>query len=158
MTLSNQILKFVENYCNTKFSTTSVTEIVEGGGEALVLKHAKIGTLTSVTDRFEDSVVDSSYYELDSERGMIFVSVNQSVTRWGRGVRRYSVVYTTGFAAVPADVQLVINQLEVAFTNNNPHLAGESLGDYSYSKKQLMHALSPELKTILDRYKNIVLL
>jgi hypothetical protein len=117
-TLITQVSQAIETYCGQKFSTTVITEKVDGGGSALVLKYRNISSVTSITDLYSSSVLSSTEYDIDTDSGLIYLDHASDTAStllrnpfWGDGRRRYSVVYTTGYASAPADVQLATAML-----------------------------------------------
>lgn len=102
-TLITQVSQAIETYCGQKFSTTVITEKVDGGGSALVLKYRNISSVTSITDLYSSSVLSSTEYDIDTDSGLIYLDHASDTAStllrnpfWGDGRRRYSVVYTTG--------------------------------------------------------------
>jgi hypothetical protein len=139
MTLAAQCLAEVQRYCNTYFSATTLTEDIDGGHVDLITKFRPIISVTSITDVYDSSTVDSDDYVVENNSGLIRLSIHSSIWTyickgWPRGRKRFRVVYQTGYSSVPADVQLAIDTL-VSIRTNRPDasIASQTIGDYSVS-------------------------
>lgn len=158
-TLVSWVNSFVEDYCNQKFTTTVVTEDVDGGSDNLVLKYNNIASVTSVTDRADSEVISSTSYDVDTEAGIIRYKdwATSNIDLLGgmfeKGKKRYRVVYTTGYSDQPNSVKLAAAEIVAMVEKSDPSLVSESIGEYSYSKISAM--LPPETRAKLMKYKNV---
>lgn len=154
----------IENYCNTYFSSTAITDRLDGGGRYLITKVAPIISVTSITDAYDSTVVSSADYLNYLAAGLIYIDVDttnyalQNLT-WAEGMRRWIVVYNAGYASVPNAVKLACILLVSYFrTTRTPGMLSETVGDYSYTKMQLPDAgLPEEVKMLLAPYRRKVI-
>jgi Phage gp6-like head-tail connector protein len=161
---------FIEKRCQRSFSAVlSKSDVLDGGGESLILKSRPAVAVMAVTDRLSGDAVDSSVYELDGDEGIIYpllpapvtVSVpaglfeySQNLPRWGAGRRRWQIDYTAGFASVPADVQELALRIVTALYDHRDELESEHMGDTAYA---IAHGkltnLAPMIEEISLRYQ-----
>lgn len=159
----------VEDYCRTHFSATAVTETLDGGTEYLTMDRLPLISITSITDNTDSTVVTATNYDFYPERGQIYLKQDITVFPdfsgfWGPGRRRYTVVTSTGYTAVPEAIKLVAyswieRHLKSLPTSNakgrwtQPNFQ-EAKGDQEFLDLMGM-GFTKEERRILDRYRNI---
>jgi hypothetical protein len=117
------------------------------------------------------AIVPSPLYQLDAQEGLIralpqapqnwpvpagmfqFLGLTSV---WGIGERRWSVSYTAGFSAVPADVQQAALIWCAGKYNRRDDLAMEAVGDYRYQTEKGDSGLTLEVEQLLSRHKEVV--
>ena len=109
-------------------SVAVIGERVDGGMSILYLERGPVAVITTVTDKYDDSLVDPDEYLL-VERG-IAREVDQTML-WDGGLRRYEVDYKGGYTALPKGLVLVILQLVArAYKNRDLRTSeGQPTGD-----------------------------
>ena len=157
--------EFIENYCNTTFSSTSTTDRIDGGHDLLITTRAPIISITSITDNDTSETVTSTDYDFYAESGRIYI-VNDSLTfpapgpKWAQGRQRYTVVYTAGYAAVPEAVkwvcyELIARNLKILPTSNSKGRWTQPEHTNADAKMSGLHmALTPQEMTLLAPYRN----
>jgi len=164
--LIDLVSEFIEDYCNTHFSSTSVTDKIDGGLEFLFTTKAPIISVTSITDLEDSTAVSTTDYDTYLAEGMIYrknsVLTFPNQTSWAAGKQRFSVVYASGYAAVPEVIKWVTYQLigrhlkVLPSSNNKGRWTQPDMVDVSESKAAFMGMLTPEERTLLARYRNRV--
>lgn len=152
----------VEKYLDTYFTSTAVTERIDGGSEFLILSKAPIVSITSIVDKDDsDATVSATLYGFYPNEGIVYAenAIDASFNvnpggKWGPGRRRFEVTYQAGHASTPSDVTLAVLMLVTEFRNRlDPSIKAESLGDYSKTYVDEIMGWNPKVKMILDRYK-----
>lgn len=154
----------IENYCNTYFSSTAVTDRLDGGNKYLITKYAPIISVTSITDMWDSTVVASGDYVAYLPAGLIHVDVDTTnfmlqQLEWAEGLRRWQVVYNAGYASVPNAVKLACLMLVALWRSNRvAGMLSETVGDYSYTRMQVDSAGMPsDVKMLLAPYRRKVI-
>jgi hypothetical protein len=145
-----QAEEYVEGLVDRRFSETTYTEYHFPRSEEIFLRNRPIITLTSVerrasyTDDWTSLDVDTFDIELDGKIGTI-------VTRYS-DVAGYElkVVYTAGYAAIPADVKAAVILQTVIFAYQDLEVYGA--GD---AKKPGITYLQDQVDRYLCRYRQI---
>jgi hypothetical protein len=149
-------------YLNTYFTSTAITDYIDGGDHYLVTSVAPIISITSITDTANnDTVVTASTYDFYAKEGLIYLDSgldtftnDVSNFNWGVGKRRYKVIYQAGYTAVPDDVVLATNLLITYYRNRSDiSVNKQDLGDFSTSYAGSVYGMPPEVKAILDPYR-----
>ena len=121
------------------------TEKYDGGTENLVLRRIPVTAIAEVKDLDDDSVLDGAIdYDFVPESGLVYLRTGTQASviagesgipqtspyRWGVGRRRWSVKYSAGMAAVPADVkQSVLEVVAMLAARRDLSASTVSLGD-----------------------------
>ena len=159
--------EYIENYCRTKFSATSVTDKIDGGEEYLITTIAPVISITSITDNEDSSTVSSSDYDVYLKSGRIYVEnsvlLYPEVRRiWAPGKQRYTVVYSAGHSAVPEAVkwvcyEVIARNLKMLPNSNNKGRWTQPEHKEFVSNNQdklLMMNLTQEERALLAPYRN----
>jgi hypothetical protein len=151
MTLASQVQATIENYLSTAFALTTVTQVMDGGFEDLIVKYSPISSITSVTDTYVTTVIASTAYDFYPDRGTIHLDSGEV---WGDSKRRqWSIEYIYGVNGIPEDVQLAIDTWVAALTaDTTGNLSSYKTGDDEESYFQI-GARPSNVKMILDNYK-----
>ena len=170
--LVNQVTDYIESYTGIRFKRTTYTQEMYDTeeSETLNLKHHPIvsGTdfslerRTSSLNEDDWEVVDSEYYHIDNDTGII---ISAAGLLFGRTIRGYRVTYTAGYDFDNAttflsdteagDIELAAWMLLDALWNKKKGggsiVESERIGDYSVTyKKATME--NNDVKAILDKY------
>lgn len=163
--LIDLVSEFIEDYCNTYFSSTAVTEKLDGGKTYLVTTRAPIISITSITDRADSTVLAATDYDAYYESGLIFLTSDfllftpEASTAWAKGRKRFTTVYQAGYTAVPEIIkwvtyQIIGRHIKVIPSSNSkgrwtqPNIVGEDT--------RIATLLTSEERLLLDRYRNII--
>jgi hypothetical protein len=118
------------------------------------------------------AIVDPSTYESDAKEGVVrplpepptfplpggLFDFVDGAAIWGFGRRRFQVLYTAGFATVPADVQQAALIMIAARYNRRDDLTHEQVGDYAYNAETgQISGLPPQVEQLLSPYREIFL-
>lgn len=159
--------EFIENYCNTHFSSTAVTDKLDGGCIDLITTKAPIISITSITDNEDSTTVSSDDYDFYAKSGRIYrendslIFPNNQPT-WYVGRQRFTVVYQAGYAAVPEAVkwvcyEVIARNLKLLPSSNNKgrwtQPEHKDLKDQSLTG--VMMSLTPQERQWLAPYRNV---
>lgn len=167
--LSGFVLRYIGR--NLKQATYTQEEYSTEHGNSLNLQNFPISSSatfklelrTSGENEDEWETVDSQYYFIDYDSGIIF-----GISGWNfmRTVNGYRVTYTAGYDfdnttkflsdTDAADIELVVWMLGMSVWNRRKGGVGirsEKIGDYSVSYTKMLLENS-DIKSILDKYKN----
>lgn len=158
--------EFLENYCNTTFSSTATTDKIDGGEEFLITTLAPIISITSITDNEDSTTVTATDYDFYVKSGRIY-RVNDAVLfptnqpKWYSGRQRYTVVYQSGYAAVPEAVkwvtyELIARNLKILPTSNakGRWTQPEHKNMKDQTAKGMVMVLTPQEQALLAPYRN----
>ena len=158
--LNEQASDTIDTYCERDFALhEAVTERLDGNGrERIRLAGHPLVSVTSVT--LGSMLLDSASYEVRPGAG-ILERIDRGV--WPAGRRNLTVVYSYGYAAPPAAIvgiveDLVAGALTHAARNRATKGASSmSMDGYSvaYSELSRLMVLAPEQMQTLDRYRPI---
>jgi len=110
--LRDGVLDYLAGYCGSWFrdaaSYKTFTDYLPGGGRYLWPHVAPIRSVTSITDRDSDSVVDSGDYRAETTR-----ILRLGGAKWYALNNKYEVIYTAGYNSTdfPDGVKLAALQL-----------------------------------------------
>ena len=157
----------VRRWCGRDESTgfesgTTRTEYIDGtNGPTLQVREWPIVTLTSVSELDASGTATdlaSTDYRAENRTGILarhtsaygrFTSMNgvpsvpyfQSSPRWCGGFQNWKVIYTGGFATIPADLQegvcKITDSLFAQLRKDMAGLQSEDLGDYGYVNRPI---------------------
>jgi hypothetical protein len=162
----NSVELFIAQYCNNVIGYKEVIEYFDGNeiknntiflSNRLNLSGLKIEKFNTSNYTWEEvvDVYGSNYYFYENEGRILVRSVEG-------GYRNYKITYTAGYDTsvysnnLPSDLRLAILKLVGNFWNKrrSDGLVSESLDGASINFKSDMDL---EVKSILDKYKNIIL-
>lgn len=143
-TLLDAVEDFVEEYLGVRFTKTTVTERLDGGGGALFPTRLPIKTLVSVKDKWEDDLEPPvTLYTTETQ-----VRVEEDGC-FPAGTRRWEVTYEGGYDGdVPAGLKIAILQLTLR-VYGNPDLRQSGGGPGGVVFQNL---LSSDAPAFLDCY------
>ncbi|MGE5589206.1 MAG: head-tail connector protein [Bacillota bacterium] len=140
----------VERYTGRQFVRAEATDYLDGGHASLLLTRRPVSAVASVTDQETNAVIDSALYVLYPEEGR--VQLRGGV--WSEGPRRWKVVYTPGYAAVPGDVKEATLMLIAAWYNRpDQGLSAERIGDYQRTAEA---GMPTSVRELLAPYREVV--
>lgn len=121
----------IEGYCGRVFSEGTYTQIfhvdefTDALEDSLTLFHYPVSAISSVTEQPNSVDVTADEYRLQGTKGKLARVSNGVKTSWSKGATSFEVVYTAGFATIPATIRQVVYSLVSA--NFNKQQAGISL-------------------------------
>jgi len=133
-----------ESFCGRKFESASRTEVQDGNGDpAIFLRAVPVTSITSITisDDFDNvDTYDSDDVRFDADTGRVTFRLSSTQDVFTAGKQNVSIVYVGGYATIPADVQSACIQIMRGLyastaDTNNPAMKSESIGDYSYTRR-----------------------
>ena len=155
--VSMEVRRLCDRNLTNGFESTSRTERYDGTDEATIqLIEWPVSSITSVTlytAGGDTEVLDADTYRVNGDSGVLsridpvlgrfpvtaFGTVNAtfSVQPWfDQGFDNVEVVYTGGYATIPADIKMAcyrLTDLAYAARGRNMGIQSESLGGYSYT-------------------------
>jgi hypothetical protein len=165
--LIDLVSEYIEDYCNTYFSSVAVTDKHDGGGEFLFVTKAPIISITSITDNLDSTVVAATDYDAYLKSGRIYRESNTTLwtsnePRWFEGRQRFTIVYQAGHAVIPEAVKwvaytLIGRHLKILPTSNASGQWNQppimDMEDDSSRKKLI--AFTPQERKLLAPYRNL---
>lgn len=159
--LVNSMSVAIAKYCGRDFVSAAATEYYDGtDAPSLVLKRYPIITLTSLN--IDGARLFGSSTDVDVSANVIVDNNSGIITLWNLydkfpcGRRNVKVVYTAGYATIPADLQHAA-KLAVQFTYKRHYteqrigIVSESVGDKNISYDQ--GDLPSPVKKLLAPYR-----
>lgn len=155
--VSMEVRRWCDRNTTNGFESMSRTERYDGNDEQTIqLMEWPVTAVTSVTVYTaggDSDVLDTDTYRFDGDSGVLsridprlarfpvtaFGTVNStfSVQPWfERGFNNIEVIYTGGYATIPADLKMAcyrLTDLAYAARGRNMGIQSESLGGYSYT-------------------------
>jgi hypothetical protein len=130
----------VENHCRRTFAATAATEYHDGRGLGRIwLRRRPITAIASVTVDGVALVATDGDFGYDPATGELYRGDGSGEPRhfppFPHGRRNITVVYTAGYATVPADVKRATIQVVKTVSDQSRFsqtLQTEQLGDYRY--------------------------
>ena len=153
-TLIEVVDEEIKGYCGiTALSSTSITEkfdISTDKPRQLRLSTFPIISITSVSSG--STTLSSDDYYLDKERGYVRLSGLNSY--FSHSIQHYTVVYSAGFSAIPADLAHAATILAAAHFNGGRHagMLYEQTATYRYRRRE---GMPEEVIRILARYRRV---
>jgi hypothetical protein len=146
---------FIVTYANREFLSKAYTETRDGNGSnRLILKNQNVTAVASVTIDGEEIPAGGS----STKQGFWFSGrwVYLNGYRFSLGFGNVNIVYTAGFATVPADVEQVCIELVA-----NKYKRKERIGEVSKNVNGMVVSysttdLSSDHREILDLYESVV--
>lgn len=157
--LINSYSTKIETYCDRKFLSRDYVEYLSGeGSNVLFPKQYPITSISGIWDDSswtwtDDYLVDSTIYTIINDN-----SIALRTSRFGSSVNNIKIVYTAGYATVPADIENVcIIELMRAFDRMSDLGLGYKLtGDSSMTITETPFLLTSRIT--LDSYRRKVVL
>jgi len=163
------VSQLIKTYCGNSLidyysSNKTETFNVHWNTHAVQLTETPVNSIVSVKER---SSYDSSYTTLTANGHEFFFDYNtDSIFRtngggyafWPHGPASVEVVYTAGYASVPADLKLAVIDL-ITYYLKDEHkerrtLGGASIQNQSSTSQSNNVAFPDHIKRVLDLYKN----
>ena len=125
----------VEQWCAREFTSTAYTETHNGTGTCeLMLRVFPVTTITKIETLDDDAVATeiTSGNRVDKRTGLLRLTMEHFPV----GHQNVVILYTAGFATIPADVQEAVVQLIAGLhneTQQNASASSERLGEYAVS-------------------------
>ncbi|OUT95622.1 MAG: hypothetical protein CBB96_03585 [Gammaproteobacteria bacterium TMED36] len=163
------VSQLVKTYCGNSFvdfysSNKTETFNINWGTYIVQLTESPINTIVSVQERqsYSDAYVTlttGAYeYALDKNTDSVLRTTTGGYQNWPTGVDTVKVVYTAGYSATPADLELAVIDL-ITYYLKDEHkerrvLGGASIQNASSSTQSNNVAFPDHIKRVLDLYKN----
>ena len=163
------VSQLVKTYCGNSFvdfysSNKTETFNINWGTYIVQLTESPINTIVSVQERqsYSDAYVTlttGAYeYALDKNTDSVLRTTTGGYQNWPTGVDAVKVVYTAGYSATPADLELAVIDL-ITYYLKDEHKERRDLGRASIqnatSSTQSNNVAFPDhIKRVLDLYKN----
>ena len=163
------VSELVKTYCGNSFvdfysSNKTETFNINWGTYIVQLTESPINTIVSVQERqsYSDAYVTlttGAYeYALDKNTDSVLRTTTGGYQNWPTGVDAVKVVYTAGYSATPADLELAVIDL-ITYYLKDEHkerrvLGGASIQNASSSTQSNNVAFPDHIKRVLDLYKN----
>lgn len=168
--LADSVTEFIENYLGFRVKETTYTreEYDSEEGQALLLNNYPVNSTstftlerrTSALNEDDWETVDSEYYHVDYDAGIIYAAGGYEFSRTRRG---YRVTYTAGYDfdnstdflsdTEGGDIELATWILLEAIWNKRKggNVESERIGDYAVTYKKLLME-NEDIKNLLDKY------
>lgn len=121
----NQATEMIEGYCDRRFKEqTNITEYYDGSSiDQLILRNRPITNTTTLAISGRDttlndddfSSLDSDYFFADNNAGVI-----DGIASFSGRYDRWKVVYSAGYATIPADLAEACASLAAYLVTNDP--------------------------------------
>jgi len=117
---------YAEQVLGVKFTSTTRTDELNGGGHSLIPFSLPITAISKITDQISEAELDSdTFRQLDNQ--ILFGTSGWN--RWLQGRGRYKVEYTGGYdgaVTAPAGLKLSVLELSVRGYHNRSGLSSQS--------------------------------
>ena len=163
------VSQLVKTYCGNSFvdffsSNKTETFNIDWGTHIVQLTESPVNNIVSVQERqsYSDSyatlTTGAFEFALDGRTDSILRTSSFGYQNWPRGVDAVKVVYTAGYSAVPADLELAVIDL-ITYYLKDEHkerrtIQGASIQNASSSSQRDNVAFPDHIKRVLDLYKN----
>ena len=164
------VSQLVKTYCGNSFvdfysSNKTETFNIDWGTHIVQLTESPVNALVSVQERssYSDSyttLTTGAYeYSLDSNTDSIMRTWSSGgYKNWPMGVDAVKIVYTAGYSAVPADLNLAVIDL-VTYYLKDEHkerrtIQGASIQNQASTSQANNVGFPDHIKRVLDFYKN----
>jgi len=163
------VSQLVKTYCGNSFvdyysSAKTETFTVNWNTHIVQLTESPVNAITSVQER---TSYDSAYttlttgayeYHLDAITDSVFRTLSSGYKNWATGVDAVKVVYTAGYSAVPADLNLAVIDLVTYYLKDEYKerrtIAGASIQNQASTSQSNNVSFPDHIKRVLDLYKN----
>lgn len=141
---------WIARHLGVALSSAARQEDIDGGDLYLWPKFRPVTAVTSVTDLETGTVYPAL---LDGETRIRWnLLPRREEPRWPEGVQRFRVVYTAGYTALPAGVQVAILQLVARAYRLRAGQASESVDGASASFAKLIDS---DIAALLKPYRRV---
>jgi len=163
------VSQLVKTYCGNSFvdffsSNKTETFNIDWDTYIVQLTESPVNSIVSVQERqsYSDSyatlTTGAFEFALDGRTDSILRTSSFGYQNWPRGVDAVKVVYTAGYSAVPADLELAVIDL-ITYYLKDEHkerrtIQGASIQNASSSSQRDNVAFPDHIKRVLDLYKN----
>lgn len=168
--LITSVSQLVKTYCGTTFVDYYATELTQYFNitfetDVIQLRESPVVAITSVEERTSYAsdytiLTEAAYeYYLDPNTDCLYRTYNSGYSDWAQGPGAVRVVYTGGYAAIPADLKLAVIDL-VRYYFKEEYKERRTLGSASVANQttstQWRNVGFPDhIKRVLDLYKQI---
>ena len=119
--LLDRATEIAEGYTGRTYRVQTFTDVFDGGGTKLRLRHTPVQSVTSITE-FSSPV---TLFVLDQVAGLVSRGTKYGGYYWLPGVQNITIVYVAGTPVVPQRVQMAV--LELARHLYEPQRGGVNL-------------------------------
>ena len=163
------VSQLVKTYCGNSiidFFSSNKTETfnIDWGTHIVQLTESPVNAIVSVQERnaynnaYTTLTTGAYEFALDSKTDSVLRTTSSGYKNWPRGVDAVKVVYTAGYSATPADLELAVIDL-ITYYLKDEHkerrvLGGASIQNQSSSTQSNNVAFPDHIKRVLDLYKN----
>ena len=163
------VSQLVKTYCGNSFvdffsSNKTETFNIDWDTYIVQLTESPVNSIVSVQERqsYSDSyatlTTGAFEFALDGRTDSILRTSSFGYQNWPRGGDAVKVVYTAGYSAVPADLELAVIDL-ITYYLKDEHkerrtIQGASIQNASSSSQRDNVAFPDHIKRVLDLYKN----
>ena len=163
------VSQLVKTYCGNSFvdffsSNKTETFNIDWDTYIVQLTESPVNSIVSVQERqsYSDSyatlTTGAFEFALDGRTDSILRTSSFGYQNWPRGVDAVKVVYTAGYSAVPADLELAVIDLNTYYLKDEHKerrtIQGASIQNASSSSQRDNVAFPDHIKRVLDLYKN----
>ena len=163
------ISQLVKTYCGNSFvdfysANKTETFNIEWSTHIVQLTESPVNTIVSVQEAssygstFNTLTTGAQEYALNKSTDSILRTSGAGYKNWPTGIETVKVVYTAGYAAVPADLKLAILDL-ITYYLKDEHkarqsIAGASIQNQTSSSQRDNVSFPDHIKRVLDLHKN----
>jgi len=163
------ISQLVKTYCGNSFvdfysANKTETFNIEWSTHIVQLTESPVNTIVSVQEAtsygatFTTLTTGAQEYALNKSTDSVLRTSAAGYKNWPTGIETVKVVYTAGYAAVPADLKLAILDL-ITYYLKDEHkarqsIAGASIQNQTSSSQRDNVSFPDHIKRVLDLHKN----
>jgi hypothetical protein len=150
--LITSISAWIENYCERVFLSASYTSTYDGtNGRRMMLSASPVTAITSVT--IDGAVIPAA--TIPTVSGYTFNSTGIALNgyRFSEGMNNVVVVYTAGYATIPAELALACTQLVALRYKMRASIGLRSVSMLQGGTTSFLLEIPDDIKTTIDNYK-----
>ena len=163
------VSQLVKTYCGNSFvdffsSNKTETFSIEWATHIVQLTESPVNAVVSVQEAtsygaaLTTLTVGAQEYALNKSTDCIYRTTTGGYKNWPVGIETVKIVYTAGYAAVPADLKLAVLDL-ITYYLKDEHkarqsIAGASIQNQTSSSQRDNVSFPDHIKRVLDLYKN----
>ena len=163
------VSQLVKTYCGNSFvdffsSNKTETFSIEWATHIVQLTESPVNAIVSVQEAtsygaaLTTLTVGAQEYALNKSTDCIYRTSAGGYKNWPVGIETVKIVYTAGYAAVPADLKLAVLDL-ITYYLKDEHkarqsIAGASIQNQTSSSQRDNVSFPDHIKRVLDLYKN----
>ena len=163
------VSQLVKTYCGNSiidFYSSNKTETfnIDWGTYIVQLTESPVNAIVSVQERnaynnaYTTLTTGAYEYSLDTKTDSVLRTTSSAYKNWPTGVDAVKVVYTAGYSATPADLELAVIDL-ITYYLKDEHkerrtIAGASIQNQASTSQRDNVAFPDHIKRVLDLYKN----